>query len=424
MENYSQTLNELFDLQKFAIKLGLDNIRFLCEKMGNPQQAYPTIHIAGTNGKGSTAFYIAQILQAHGLRSGLFTSPHLSDFRERIRIDNRLIDRRQVVSFWQELKPQVMQRKATFFDTTTAMALGYFQQQKVDVAVVETGLGGRLDSTNLLRPQIAVITPIAFDHQKQLGHTLSSISKEKAGIIKKGCIVFSAAQATEAFQTLQKYAQKAKAFYYLPDIACYEIRRRSLHFTEFDLFDRHRNLTFKALRTLQVGDFQIGNIALAYQVSRFYLESLGHSFSEQKLGRVLKQRRWPGRLQLIQENPAVILDVSHNLHGVRHSLGYLAKLADIKKLVVLVGLVDDKNYPAIAREIARHAGRIIITEPETQRRLPAELLQKAFNGRNNVKLIKELAEAYEFSVNSLQPDETLLVMGSHYLTGAVMKLPV
>ena len=202
---YKAVVNELFDLQKFAIKLGLHNITALSSLLGNPHMQYPSIHIAGTNGKGSTSFYIAQILQACGLKVGLFTSPHLVDFRERIRVDNLLINEDDVISFWQTIKKEVLELQATFFDTTTLMAFDYFAKQRVDVAVFETGLGGRLDSTNIIQPECCVITPIGLDHQHFLGDTLSKIAVEKAGIIKNSADVFLADIEPDAENEILKH---------------------------------------------------------------------------------------------------------------------------------------------------------------------------------------------------------------------------
>lgn len=203
MDLYTQTTQQLFDLQKYAIKLGLENISYLCQVFGNPQLKFPIIHIAGTNGKGSTAFYISNILQTCGLKVGLYTSPHLVDFRERIRINNQLIEKDYIIQFWKEIKESVLRLKATFFDTTTLMALKYFADKEVDVAVIETGLGGRLDSTNIVKPDMVVITPIGYDHQKQLGKTLKLIAFEKAGIIKDKCIVFVSEQKRSVLNVIK-----------------------------------------------------------------------------------------------------------------------------------------------------------------------------------------------------------------------------
>lgn len=421
MTSYSNTIKELFDLQKFAIKLGLDNITSLCGFLENPHEAYPAIHIAGTNGKGSTAFYIARILQSMGLRVGLFTSPHLFDFRERIRVNNKLVSREFIADFWERTKSLVLQRKATFFDTTTALAFDYFRYKNVDVAVIETGLGGRLDSTNILKPKLAVLTPVNYDHQKQLGDSLRSIATEKAGIIKKDSVVFSAGQETQTLAVFREYLPDPGEFYYLPKLVSTEIRKRSLKSIQFDMIDKQNDSVFENLTTRQVGDFQVDNLALSYLVSRHYLTMNGISFDEIKFRGILEAEVWPGRMQLIQENPPVILDVSHNLHGIRNTLKYLSKVVNKQKPVVLVGLVQDKDYASIASEIGRFASRVIITEPATHRKLAGGELLEAFEAKKiNAHLIKEVKEAYEFSVSSLTNDEILLVIGSHYLIGALV----
>jgi dihydrofolate synthase/folylpolyglutamate synthase len=197
MSRYSTTLFEIFDLQKYAIKLGLENITYLSKIVNNPHLKYPTIHIAGTNGKGSTAIILQQILMEHGFKVGLYTSPHLVSFNERIRINNNLIENQFIIDFWDTIKKFVLEKKATFFDTTTCLAFEYFYQRKVDVAIFETGLGGRLDSTNIIQPEATLLTPISFDHQKQLGNTLTDIAMEKAGIIKQNSHLFLGHQNEE-----------------------------------------------------------------------------------------------------------------------------------------------------------------------------------------------------------------------------------
>ena len=184
-ESYSKTITELYNLQLFSVKQGLENIQQLSQFMNHPERSYPVLHVAGTNGKGSTSVMIQKILYAHGLCTGLYTSPHLIDFRERIRINDDFIDRNYIVEYWKNINPFVSRVKATFFDTTTALAFNYFRDHKVDVAVIETGLGGRLDSTNIVDWDAAIITPFHRDHTRQLGTKLRAITAEKADIIKK-----------------------------------------------------------------------------------------------------------------------------------------------------------------------------------------------------------------------------------------------
>ncbi len=422
MSSYSSVIQEIFDLQKFAIKLGLDNIRFLCAKMDNPQKVYPVIHIAGTNGKGSTSFFVASILQAMGLKTGLFTSPHLVDFRERITVNGKKINQRFITSFWQEYKNTILQRRATFFDTTAALAFLYFKMQKVDVAVIETGLGGRLDSTNIVRPRVVALTPIHFDHEKQLGNSLREIAAEKAGIIKPGCSVFSAEQEPEALAEIKRHLTPQEPFYYLPDFLNCTIDEETLEHTRFQITDNLNNTVLSDVTSRQLGGFQAENQCLAYGVSRFFLNKQGTPFSEEIFRKVLTETMWPGRLERVSREPDVIFDVSHNFAGISRTLEFLQKLIPKEKLHILIGMVDDKDYQKSARFIADRSGRITITEPQTHRKLKAETLAQAFHDCGALyNVIKDFNEAYEFSYKQLKKGHTLLVTGSHYLTGSLLK---
>ena len=422
MNAYTQTVNEIFDLQQFAIKLGLDNIRALMEALGNPHLAYPVIHIAGTNGKGSTSFFIAKILENAGLKVGLYTSPHLVDFRERMQVNGQQISEDGVIDFWQHVKDIVLERKATFFDTTTAMAFNYFQTQQVDVAVIETGLGGRLDSTNIVIPELAVITPIHFDHEKQLGDTLAQIAGEKAGIIKEGTTVISAEQESEALKVLKGKSDIAESFIYLPDILKTELVSDSLEGMKFTIEDLHYQQTFKKLYCRQLGDFQLNNLVMAYFVSRMYMEKAGIEFNPDILKNAFSENQWAGRLQIIQKNPYIIFDVSHNFIGILKTLRYLSELINPNSLHILIGLVQDKDYLSIAETISQYSKYITVTEPDTYRKLDGELLVSVLKkSKSQVNFIKDLSRAYEFCRKQLQPQDTLLVIGSHYLIGALMK---
>ncbi len=422
MSSYLSVVQELFDLQKFAIKLGLDNIRFLCEKMDNPQAAYPVIHIAGTNGKGSTSFFIAVILQAMGLKTGLFTSPHLMDFRERITVNGIKINQRFIISFWQEYKNTILQRRATFFDTTAAMAFRYFKEQGVDVAVIETGLGGRLDSTNIVQPQVVALTPIHFDHEKQLGNSLREIAAEKAGIIKPGCSVFSAKQEPEALAELKRHLSPQEPFYYLPDFLNCMIDEATLVHTRFQIEDSLNNTVLSNVTSRQLGGFQAENQCLAYSVCRLFLKQHKIPFSEEIFRKVLAEIIWPGRLERVSREPDIFFDVSHNFAGISKTLEFLQKQIPRERFHILIGMVDDKDYLKSARFIAERAGRITITEPETHRKLQAETLAKAFDDCGVLcTVIKDFNEAYEFSYKQLEKGHTLLVTGSHYLSGALLK---
>ena len=420
MPEYNKVISEIYDLQQFAIKLGLKNINAICRSLSDPQNSYPVIHVAGTNGKGSTSFFISQILRAMGLKIGLFTSPHLVDFRERICVNGLMIEERFIIDFWKRVKNLVLERKATFFDTTTALAFDYFRAAGVDVAVIETGLGGRLDSTNIVNPDIAVITPINFDHEKQLGNSLKEISAEKAGIIKKGCAVFSADQHKNALISLRKKLSSSNHFFYLSDCISYSFKQVSLDSTIFDLDDKLNNVKYEDLKCRQIGDFQVQNIALAYLVSRAYLQERQISFSDIAFKNAIASSIWSGRLQCIQKNPNIFFDVSHNAEGIKRTVNFLRSFVKQNELTLLIGMVKDKNHQAIANFLTRQAKCIVITEPDTHRKLDGTLLVEAFR-KNNQKtiFIKDLFKAFDLCKDKINSNETLLVIGSHYLIGAL-----
>lgn len=422
MNPYSTTISEIYDLQEYAIKLGLDNIRFLSEMLGQPHKAFPVIHVAGTNGKGSTSFFIAQILQAMGLKVGLYTSPHLVDYRERISMNGALIKENFIVSFWQGMRERILDCKATFFDTTTALAFSYFASQKIDAAVIETGLGGRLDSTNIVEPELVVLTPIDFDHEKQLGSHIMQIAAEKAAIIKNDAKVFSAKQQPDVLKVIRQNLQQENQFYYLPEQINCQVTAANLDVLQFNLDDRLNRTQFKRLRCRQIGNFQAENIALSYLVSREFLKPRKISFDEKKMRRALTVAFWKGRLQLVQRNPDIIFDVSHNPHGISNTLTFLNSVIDREQLRILIGLVNDKNYQLIAREIARRTKAVIVTEPDSPRRLDGSLLTRELaNLSTPVVHIKDALKAFEYAKSTLTEKETLLVIGSHYLIGALIK---
>lgn len=417
-DSYLQTVNELFDLQKFAIKLGLDNISALSTYMSNPHLNYPVIHIAGTNGKGSTAFYIAQILQSCGLKVGLFTSPHLVDFRERIRVNDKLIEAQAVIQFWQKVKAEVLRLKATFFDTTTLMATHYFAEQKVDVAVFETGLGGRLDSTNIVRPDSVVITPIGFDHQQYLGKTLKKIAAEKAGIIKRGCSVYLSKMHKNALDTIIAKTDTSNAVVQLNHEFKTTLKSVNPDGIHFSIHNKKEKSDF-LLPT--IAEYQVQNFALAYLVCRDFCRRRNIDFEYTKIKDSIVSKSWPGRLQIISRNPAIIFDVSHNLSGIKKTLSSVLKYTEYSRRHLLLGIVNDKDVNGIARELSFKFKKIIVTEPDTYRRQKGEILVQAF-GRYNEKaeLIKDLKTAFEKAKQNLHEDDTLLALGSHYLIGSLI----
>lgn len=423
MKNYNKTISDLFDLQKFSIKMGLENITKLCDSHGNPQNSYPTIHVAGTNGKGSTSIMIQQILSAHGLTSGLYTSPHLVDFRERIRVNDKFVEHDYICEFWDKISLKVYDLKATFFDTTTAMAFDYFEKKKVDVAIIETGLGGRLDSTNILKPVIAVVTPIDVDHIKQLGVELPGIAHEKAAIIKDDVILFTGEQCTSVELVLDNYRSRLKNNYKLRNSI--DIKNISIYdtYSTFDFYDKVRSLNYDKVKLNLPAAYQIGNAMLAYLTAHWYLEFKNIRLEEAKLRNVFSSIQWPGRLQRITENPNIYFDVSHNFSGFQQSLNFIKQKFNKDSRHLLIGLLDDKEYKPIVEMLQKEFNNVTITEPIHERSLSGNILQKEFLKYGvNAKFIKEIDKSFERSRINLLTDHSLFVMGSHFLIGELQNL--
>jgi len=423
MACYSAILKEIYDLQRFSIKMGLENITNLCTMLHNPQNSYPTIHVAGTNGKGTTSILIQKILAAHGLKVGLYTSPHLVDFRERIRINDNLIERQFICHFWNKIEFHIKKLKATFFDTTTAMAFQYFKIKKVDVAVIETGLGGRLDSTNILQPVAVVLTPVAVDHVNQLGIDLKNITREKAAIIKRGATLFIGKQHHDVAAVLKTYFNKTNISFGLKKaIKVINVKTFST-FSTFKIIDCMRGLTISNIKLNLASKFQIDNSCLAYLVARWYLEHYGINFETEKFKAVLENIKWLGRLQKIEGSPNIVLDVSHNHAGFVNTIDFIKKHYEREKSHLLIGLLADKQYELIVKEIYDHFRSIVVTEPIHERKLSGTLLHNELSKyRINVKLIKEIDKAFEFCIKNIDGDHTLFIMGSHFLIGRLLEL--
>lgn len=419
--NYSKTLDELYQLQQFSIKQGLENISFLAKKLGDPHLAYPVIHIAGTNGKGSTSSMLQQILTAHGLRVGLYTSPHLIDFRERITVNSNKIDPDYITDYWRLMAPVVTEMKATFFDTTTALAFKYFQDQKVNVAVIETGLGGRLDSTNIVRPDVVILTPIHRDHTKQLGRRLGDIAREKAEIIKQGTTVFCARQHKHVRETLSRWQSRASQWYDLDRVIQIGISEMTTTGVTFDLKDKANDCRIDNLQIAMSGKHQAENASLAYLAARWYMQNKRIRFSEPDFRKALVKAVWPGRFQKISDHPEIIFDVSHNYDGFRKTMKLIAAKYQKEKSYLLIGLIADKEYGKIAEIIHNRFAEIIVTEPAYARALPAEKMASALRRFGILPVTqKDYRKAYEKAKDKLSGDDTLFVMGSHYLIGALL----
>ncbi|MFK8005032.1 MAG: folylpolyglutamate synthase/dihydrofolate synthase family protein [Saprospiraceae bacterium] len=377
--NYMYTQLPMFQrVGSQAFKKDLTNIKLLCEHLGNPFEKYPCIHIAGTNGKGSTAHLISGILQAHGYKVGLYTSPHYRDFRERIKIDGKYIPRKNVVEFVKNNKAVFEKIKPSFFEITVAMAFDFFAKEKIDIAVIETGLGGRLDSTNIITPILSVITNISFDHQQFLGNTLKKIAGEKAGIIKKNIPVVIGESQEETISVFEKKAKTKKTEIAFAD-QIYQAKKKSenLTHTTFDILKNGR-LLFSNQKINLHGAYQAKNIATALQA----IDSLPENFSIKKskiataFFNLKSLTNFKGRWQVLQKDPIVLCDSAHNEAGLELAMNQL-KLLKVKELHFVLGMVNDKSIEKILNFFPIDA-HFYFCKPNIPRGLEVEILvQKA-----------------------------------------------
>jgi len=314
--DFQSSLDYLYGLQQFGIKLGLENMQALKDRLPLLHKALPCIHVAGTNGKGSVSVTLAEILKQSGLRVGLYTSPHLHCFTERIRLDNVPITRDEAAALAETIQQAAGDLPITFFEATTAMALLAFKQSRVDIAVIETGLGGRLDATNIVEPQLCLITPISLDHCEHLGSTLAGIATEKAGIIKAGIPVVVGRQAPEAAEVILQVAASRHAEVQLAE-------------RDFSWRGHHDNLCYSSdhdlldgLRCRLAGTHQLDNLAQAV-AGALQLRKQGHAISDSAIRGACEAVTWPGRLEWHGNPRRVLLDVSHNLAGMTSLAEYL-----------------------------------------------------------------------------------------------------
>lgn len=383
------------------MKFGLRNINALLRYCGNPHRKFKSIHVAGTNGKGSTSSMIAAILTAAGYKVGLYTSPHLIKFNERIRINGRMISDADVAQYTKKLKPQIHKVKSTFFEATTAIAFQYFADQHVDIAVIETGLGGRLDSTNVIKPIASVITSIGKDHTEHLGNTLEAIAKEKAGIIKQNVPVILGNIKGRALNVICSAAKEKRA----PVVSSSHIRLPTAI-----------NLQLKGKHQIVNAKMALAAVAVA---SKYLL--VGDYAVRQGLEHTVKYTGLRARLELIKKRPAVLLDVAHNPDGIKILVSELQKLP-YKKFVVLFAVMKDKDYTTMLRHFKKLHHVIIATQPATERALPsAELFRSMkglfFNAYHEPNIAMAIAKGKRLAGKK----GLLVITGSHYLVGEALQ---
>jgi dihydrofolate synthase / folylpolyglutamate synthase len=413
--SYEEAVQYLYGLQKYGIKFGLSKTSNLLKAFGNPHRGRAYVHIGGTNGKGSVAAMVESILMHSGLKVGFYSSPHLVRFTERFKVNGREISPERTAQLVVELQGCVDPREPpTFFEFTTAMGLIHFAREKVDISIMEVGMGGRLDATNVIRPKVSVITNISLDHQAFLGRRLTDIASEKAGIIKRGVDVLTAATQPAVLQLFKKVCEERGApLWRLGRDIRIRCEDRRFHYYGLD-----RDL--RDLETALPGKHQCRNAALALGVIEV-LRRKGFKVSEEDMREGLKTPHWPGRLQTVSLNPLVVLDGAHNPAAVRSTIKSVTRDMKYGRMILVLGVMADKDISGIIRAIVPAADYVICTRPAYPRAAPPEILMEAARpiwkgGEASPRLQDALKRAKDMA----RPDDLILVTGSLFTVGEAM----
>ncbi len=416
------------DVYDYDLSFKLDRMRKLCSLLGDPQDEVRAIHVAGTKGKGSTSAMIQSILKNSGFKTGLYTSPHLASFRERIRIDDELISEDDVGGILDTIRAAVDEMgddEPSFFEIYTALAYIYFKDKGADFAVYEAGLGGRLDATNVVEPLVCAITPISYDHTGILGDTLEKIAYEKAGIIKNNSICVSAPQPAEALSVIEKVCRERDTELVLIG--------RDIKFNELDasgeqevfsvtaLFEKYDNLHMKLL-----GFHQVINAAVAIGVIEG-LRLSGVSVGRPSIKRGIESVKWPGRLEVVRKrSPRIILDGAQNKASADALARSVKKLFKYGKLILVLGISKDKDIIGILKELVPISDTIILTKSEiTERAMDPAAIHGLITPRSkDVIITRDVKDALDKAIRKAGPSDLVLVTGSLFVVGQARKILV
>ncbi len=425
--DYQEALNYINDKNKFGSRLGLERIERLLELLGNPHMDLKCIHIAGTNGKGSTASYIATVLKEAGYKTGLFTSPYLERFNERISINGEDIPDERLAEITERVKNSIdiMLEEGythpTTFEIVTAIGFVYFREENTDYVVLEVGLGGRLDSTNVIRESlISVITTIDYDHMDVLGDTLAKIAYEKAGIIKDNGLVLTYPQAEEALNTIREVAEKRGATLEVCPMENVEILRLDESGGAFNY--RYNGKYYDNLEISLIGKHQVFNATLALTALVMLKDRGMVDISEEALRRGLKNTKWPGRLEVLKRNPLFIIDGAHNIQGIRVLRENIDRF-NYRRLILGIGILKDKEVEPMVRALVDKADEVVVTEANIYRKMDAEDLEriiKRYNTHTHVR--KSLREAVSKAYELADGEDLILFTGTLYLIGDIRKM--
>ncbi|MSS73687.1 MAG: bifunctional folylpolyglutamate synthase/dihydrofolate synthase [Candidatus Latescibacteria bacterium] len=411
-------------LQQRVFKL--DRMRALLDLLGDPHQRLRCIHVAGTKGKGSVCAFVDSILRAAGHRVGLYTQPGLVDMRERVMIDRRMIPKDHLVRQVERLRPCVervareVDGEVTYFEGMTALAFDYYALEGVDYVVLEVGLGGRLDATNVVTPAVSAITSIGFEHTGILGHTLEKIAGEKAGIVKEGRPVVSAPQQEEAMATIRSVCQErgARLVEVGRDVS-YEVRLRETGRHLFDLTGPEGR--YEGLEIETMGEHQVINAAVAVAAVGL-LRAQGASVPEEAVRQGLKRTTWPGRMQVVGQRPTLVLDGAHTLESARGLVRALREGFQYDRLILVFGIATDKDISGVWRVLEREADVAFLTRSSFPKAAePRAMFQMIDDTDVALRVVENAAEAFEQARAEAGPEDLICVTGSFYLIGDLMR---
>jgi dihydrofolate synthase / folylpolyglutamate synthase len=427
--NYSETMAYLYAQLPFFQKQGekaykpkLLNIIELCNYLGNPQDSFKTIHVAGTNGKGSSSHFLASILQESGYKTGLYTSPHLKDFRERFRLNGKMVSKSYITAFVKKHKKKIAEIQPSFFEVSVAMAFQLFKEEKVDIAVIEVGLGGLFDSTNIIEPEISLITNIGLDHQNILGNTIEEIAFQKAGIIKKNTDVVISEYNETTKPIFQKISDKNNStIFFAQDELNVEINTKKPNALELNIWNQsHNTPVISGLN----GIYQKNNILGVFMVCE-RLISKNYKISEKNIQagfkNVIKNTSLKGRWQILSKKPLTICDTGHNTHAFKITIEKL-KNSKSEKLHIILGFVNDKDVDSVFKLLPKNAIYYFCSFLSFRALKPEELAKFGKDYHLNYSIYADVNLAKETAEKSASQKDIIFIGGSTFVVAEIKNL--
>lgn len=423
--NYQESLHYIEETHKFGVRLGLDNISKLLELLGNPQDKINIIHVAGTNGKGSTCSFITSILKEAGYKVGLYTSPFLETFTERIRVNGENIPEDDVARIVTLIKEKIEYMVAngysypTEFEIVTAMAFYYYCEQNVDFVALEVGLGGRYDATNVIsKSEVSVITSISLDHVGILGDTVAKIAYEKGGIIKENGVAIVYDQSDEAKDVIKNICKEKNAKYIEVTFDSMKIRKSDINSQVYSC--KVMNKTYEDLEIKLIGEHQVNNSMLALSVVEYLKEAKNLDINEEDIRIGLLNTKWPGRIEKLMEDPIFIIDGAHNEDGASSLAKSISENFGDKKGTLLIGMLEDKDIDSVLKIIMPYFDKVITTTPDNPRAISCEALKEKISKYvDDVISIENIEEAVNYTLRNSKKEDIIISAGSLYMIGAV-----